>query len=510
MPETERESIRTESARVLVVDDDRKMGDYIADLLHYAHYTPFVCRGGEEALQYIAGNAVDIVLLDVLMPGINGIMAAKKMKEIFGKDRFVPIILITALASDKDKIAGLQYADDYLTKPFSGEELVARIESLLRIQRLQKELVRSKQRYQSLYENFPHMYVSLDPERRITDVNRLFCQVYDIEKTDIIGQRIHTIFSPAEHAALDTFLNGLDVHTVNTHQAFTLVPCFALTEERTVMLSAIVMDQNQPGLSVVITMQDITQQIKMENERHIARMQLYRSARLASIGRLASGIAHEVNNPLTAILGFSSALLQRVSAKEGIDYSELDEYLSIINSETIRCRDIIENLLKFARESDTVCTSVLLNDCVKTAIKLIHARAKKSNVSIHNQLDTQLYVCTDSQKLVQVLLHIITNSIDFAQEPIAVRLAAEKGTRREGFVSLRVSDTGPGIDAGVLPKVFDPFFTTKDVGQGVGLGLAICHKTMEECNGYIDIVSAAGRGTEVIIDIPDAEYEPGV
>jgi two-component system NtrC family sensor kinase len=206
-----------------------------------------------------------------------------------------------------------------------------------------------------------------------------------------------------------------------------------------------------------------------------------------------------LNNPLTAILGFSSALLERMRGNDKFDKDEFTQYLAIINSETLRCRDIIENLSKFARETEAQIVPFRLKECVLGAVKLIMPRANKKDITIVSDIPEAILAKADPQKLEQVLIHVINNCIDFCKEGSAVTITVESKPR---FVKLSVADNGPGIASDIVPKVFDPFFTTKKVGQGAGLGLAISHHIMEECNGSIDISSEIGKGTNITLEIP--------
>ena len=152
---------------------------------------------------------------------------------------------------------------------------------------------------------------------------------------------------------VDAFIGALHAKTKNVESpVLAMVPLRGPSEGLYVALSAVQMVESAAHPDLVIVMQDISHNVKLEQEQRNARIQMYRSARLASIGTLASGVAHELNNPLTAILGFSSALIQRVRENTEINVDELSQYLSIINSETLRCRDIIENLSKFALERE--------------------------------------------------------------------------------------------------------------------------------------------------------------
>jgi PAS domain S-box-containing protein len=493
---------RPATETILIVDDDREAAKYIETLMQYEGFTTRVAHCGAEALEFIKQKPVDLVLLDVLMPDMNGVDVARAMKKNAGKD-FLPIILVSALSTEADKVGGLTYADDYLTKPFSSEELPARVKALLRIKQLHRELSLSKSRYEGLYENFPHLYVSIDSKRLITECNRFFRQTFSAHREDIIGTSFYSLFREQDRPHVESFLNSFSLSDLPSvgQRTFTIIRT-ATNEPLQLSLKAVYTGEADDNLNIVIAMEDITEQVRMQEQQKIARQQLYRSARLASIGTLASGVAHEINNPLTAILGFSSALLGRIRAEEPIEGNDLKEYLEVINTEALRCRDIVENLSKFAREGEVAMVNVKLRTCVEDAVKLTHSRAAKANITIEMNVDSGAIVVGDANKLEQVFINIIANSIDFCPSGSKVTIRNVPSDETERYCRIIVADNGPGIGADILPKVFDPFFTTKEVGEGTGMGLAICYKIIEECNGRIDITSEPGGGTTVILDVP--------
>lgn len=485
---------------ILIVDDNLQIAVFIKDLLVGAGFNVFLADNGQRALDILVKNSIDLVLLDVVMPDLDGITVAKKMKEMTG-GLFLPVIFVTALSSGEYRVAGLTYADGYITKPFSTEELLACVNSLLRIRRLHIELSRAKQRSEYLYEHFPHLYISIDSKKNISDCNLFFRQMLKVEREEIVGKSIFSIVKEEDQPFLEHFLDSLVLSNLQVQQRiFNLI--LPLGESLVVNMKAAYIGEENEGLSIVIAMEDVTEQLRLQEEQKIARKQLYRSARLASIGTLASGVAHEMNNPLTAILGFSSALLDRIKNTENISEEDLQQYLSIINSEALRCRDIVENLSRFAREGDLLTTPISLNDCITDALKLVNPKLARHNITVKNTIASEVRVRADSSRLEQVFVNVFSNCIDFCGENSMIIISEGHSREPAKFHCVHVSDNGPGIAPEYLPVVFDPFFTTKEVGKGTGMGLAICHKIMEESNGNIDIVSERGKGTTVIIEIP--------
>ena len=370
---------------------------------------------------------------------------------------------------------------------------------MLRIRFLHHELVVSRSRFQFLYENVPFLYATLDSNGIIRNCNTQFCRKNGLSRDDVVGKSLESFFRKEDRKALSQFIRSLNPQSSGDHQlVLTMVSPDGPSEPLWVSLGGVQVGEGNE-YRVEVVMQDITGNVKLEQEQRDARKKLYFSARLASIGTLAAGVAHELNNPLTAILGCSNALLSRLRDDGKVDKEEFGQYLGIINSGTLRCRDIIENLSRFAREQEIRIAPFALKGCVEQSLKLINAKARKKNITFSSEVPQPIIVNADSQRIEQVLLQIFSNSIDFCAPGSAVSI---KATGDGDIVSLSIADNGPGITADMLPKVFDPFFTTKQVGAGAGLGLAISHYIIEECDGTISIESDGKKGTKVLIEIP--------
>ncbi len=491
--------------KVLIVDDNEEVRLLIESLLEDEGYTVVPCERGDQAIARVRSEGMDLVLLDRMLPDGDGLEVAQVIKAAQGPEYFIPTIIISALDSEQDKIEGLQVADDYISKPFSNDELVARVRSMLRIRDLQNELYRSQRRYQCLYDNVPEMCVSLNEEERIADCNQSFCRMFSISRDAAVGKPFLELFAKEERNGLRHYLTEARNEAGESAGPQRICQTVRQTSSGEMMVVGVrfarVNDQ-YTGVGKIVTMHDLTREVALEREQRIARQQLYRSARMASIGTLASGVAHELNNPLAAILGFSDALVQRFSSEENSNPQEVKQYLEIICGEAIRCRDIVDNLSRFARESECRIRPVSLKQCLESAVRLISSRANKRGISIVDLIEEDLVVRADPQKLGQVFLNLLTNAVDFSTDGIVVQLRAEQPSDRKGRVLVRVEDNGRGMTPEVQQRAFDPFFTTKEVGQGLGLGLAICHRLMEECEGSIDLVSTLNKGTTVFLELP--------
>ena len=231
------------------------------------------------------------------------------------------------------------------------------------------------------------------------------------------------------------------------------------------------------------------------------RLQLTRSERLAAVGRLAAGVAHEINNPLTGVLTFAHLLLRQ--APEG---SEQREDLNTIIESTVRCKDIVRGLLNFSRQNEPHKALTSLNDVLRKALNLTQNQAAIGQVSIREDMDPDLpQLVIDPNQIQEVAVNVIVNAIDAMEQggelTVRTRTVVEDGAR---WAQFDISDTGCGITPGNLERIFDPFFTTKRSGQGTGLGLAVSYGIVMEHRGQINVVSEEGRGATVTVRLPMA------
>ena len=237
-------------------------------------------------------------------------------------------------------------------------------------------------------------------------------------------------------------------------------------------------------------------QKREEEIRKLTEQHLMRSEKLASIGRLAAGIAHEINNPLTSVLTFSSLLLRK--AEEG-----QREKLEIIVKETTRCREIVRGLLNFARQSEPKKELCEVNRIIEAALSLTKNQLKVSEkkISVETELGDLPSVHIDPNQMLEVFVNIIINAVDAMPQGGTIRVHSAR-LKSEPFIEIRFSDTGCGIPKENLEKIFDPFFTTKEAGKGTGLGLAVIYGIVERHNGSIDVESEVGKGTTFIVKLP--------
>ncbi len=226
-----------------------------------------------------------------------------------------------------------------------------------------------------------------------------------------------------------------------------------------------------------------------------ARDSLVRSEKLATVGRLAAGVAHEVGNPLGAIVGYLELAKSRAQGEE------LTDYLARIDREIGRIDRTIRELLDFSRPADSQAPEpVSLAEAVDSAVRLAKVQKRLKHVAFDIELPQGARVMAESHRLSQVLVNVLLNAGDAMKGEgtivIRARQAGAPGDRLGPGVELSLADTGPGIAPENLPRIFDPFFTTKDPGEGTGLGLSICHRLMELFGGEIRAANRPEGGAE--------------
>ena len=230
-----------------------------------------------------------------------------------------------------------------------------------------------------------------------------------------------------------------------------------------------------------------------------AQAQLIQSEKLASLGRMAAGVAHEINNPLTGVITFGHLLLNSLPRD-----SQERKDVEVIIEQANRCSSIIKGLLGFSRATTTEKALVNINDILKGTLDIISRTGDFFNIQIISRMDESLpLVLAGGLQLQQVFMNMIVNAADAMEGEgtltISTRSAMDKGRM---FAEIEFSDTGSGISEKDLPKIFEPFFTTKPVGKGTGLGLAVSHGIIEDHGGAIRVKSEAGKGTSFFISLP--------
>jgi two-component system, NtrC family, sensor kinase len=232
------------------------------------------------------------------------------------------------------------------------------------------------------------------------------------------------------------------------------------------------------------SVQEQLEQLELSQKR------LHQSEKLSAIGQLASGVAHEINNPLGVILGFSESSLRRVKPGDVLEVP-----LQSIQREALRCKNLVHDLLTFSRTSKVETEPLAFNKALEGALSLIMAKSKMTQVTVKTELAADLPVCSgNANQIQQVIINLATNAIDAMTNRGTLTIKTE--LLKEGplsWIHLTVSDTGSGIPPAALAHIFEPFYTTKAQGQGTGLGLALVQEIVRKHSGLINVQSRPGH-----------------
>ncbi len=257
-------------------------------------------------------------------------------------------------------------------------------------------------------------------------------------------------------------------------------------------------------VSVVLARRIVSRIKRVDEEKEILNEKMVEAGKLASIGELAAGIAHEINNPVAVMVeeaGWMQDLITDADPESIPMVEEFERSLKQIKAQGVRCKQITHKLLSFARKTDPVHRRVNINEVTREAITLCEQRLISGNVNIQVQFTEGLPPTRISpSETLQILVNLINNAVD-ALEPTGgmIKISTK---REDDYLVVDVSDNGPGIPKSIVPRIFDPFFTTKPVGKGTGLGLSICYGIVKELGGEITVDTEEGVGTSFHVKFP--------
>lgn len=366
--------------------------------------------------------------------------------------------------------------------------VVASLRDITSERRARDAVARSEARYQRLVETAPDAIFTLDTEGRFTSVNRAFEHAVGRPRAELVGMGFTEVLDESQRQlAEDLFVDTAAGRRGQAEIRYRNTQGELCTGS--VTATPVIEDGEIRGCLGIV--RDVT------GERRLAE-QLLQREKLAAVGQLVSGVAHELNNPLAGVMAFAQLL---EAAPGSVD--EQRDAVRAIHKEAKRAARIVSNLLLFARERDPERTRTDLNAVMLDALELRRYVLRTQQVEVITDLDPALpAVWADPFQLQQVVLNLVTNA-EYALKGMERRKTITLRTRLAGNrVVASVSDNGTGIKAEVIDRVFNPFFTTKDVGEGTGLGLSISHGIIRQHGGQISVESVPGEGATFLIDLP--------
>ncbi len=387
------------------------------------------------------------------------------------------------------------------TSPVRDEngEIVAAMEMSLDITRrkkLEEELEKSEKKYYAIFNNIPNPVFVLDPEDlRILDCNESVSPVYGYPKAEIIDRPFPDLFREkdrAEYAARIQDLSGIDKARQSRKDG------------RSIFVNIRISPSEYHGRRVLlVTTSDITKRLEAEQ-------QLIQASKMATLGEMATGVAHELNQPLSVIKTASSFFMKKIKKNQPIGDEILLTMSEEIDSHVDRATKIINHMRQFGRKSDMALEPVRINDILTSAFDIFSQQLKVRGIEVAWEIEENLpRVMGDHSRLEQVFINLLINARDAIEEwenrPFPDRHEKKitlTSSSEEASVRIGIRDTGVGIPKEVVDRIFEPFFTTKKVGKGTGLGLSISYGIIQECGGTIEVLSRPEEGTCFTIDFP--------
>ncbi len=501
-----------EPARILIVDDERQNRRLLEVMLAPDGFVLQTASSGEEALAMVAREPPDLILLDVMMPGMDGYEVTRRLKGNRATEG-IPVIIVTAVEDRSAKIMGLNAgAEDFLSKPVDRLELGIRVRNLIRLKALgdfharhsglleievgkrTAELVESEARFRQLAESIDEVFFLVDPQHTtMFYLSPAFERIFGKSRAGVYAdplsftQSIH----PDDRARVlaEIMPSGtvvpfdVDYRIVRPDGAERLIRSrgFPITNEAGEVYRF-------AGLA-----EDVTERKRLEAQSRQA-------SKMDAIGQLASGVAHDFNNLLSVILSYSEMLagdLQEGDRMRG----DLDE----IHGAGLRAVALTRQLLAFSRQQVLKPQVVNLNGIVDGMEKMLR-RLLGEDVELSVRCSSEVgNILVDPGQMEQVLMNLAVNARDAM--PQGGRLTIETadlfadatadpyGVKAGPQVMLAVTDTGTGMDAATQARLFEPFFTTKDPGKGTGLGLSTVFGIVQQSGGTIGVHSEIGKGT---------------
>ena len=357
---------------------------------------------------------------------------------------------------------------------------------------MERQLVQQEEFRRRLLESFPDLILVVDLEERYTFVSSRVRDLLGYQPEILLGKKISEL---ADHSPE---LASLYHDVASSRQAFASTEYGARHHDgswRTMRASASqLFDAEAKLIGVIISVRDITTERKLEQ-------QVVQSERLAAMGAMIGGVAHELNNPLTAILGVSELMQDKVTDESS------RKQLGMLQQQARRAAEIVKDLTYFSRPPAPGKSGINLTEVVERTLTLYAYSLRKNNITVDFLREPGLpYAQGDPQQLMQVFLNLIVNAEQ------AIREARDGGTLRirlgksANSVWASFQDDGTGIPAENLPLIFDPFYTTKRPGRGTGLGLSICKSVMKEHNGNVEAANASGGGAVFTVTLPTATH----
>lgn len=502
--------------KILVVDDHPVMRKFMADHLGKKGYEVSLAADGLAALEALDTFTPDIFFIDLVMPNIGGdklcriIRSRPLLNHAFvvvfsavaleGKDSFESRPADAYIAkAPLGKLAG--YVDSVISAVEEGQtsEIRGRVfgsEDVME-RTISRELLASKKHYEMILNRMAEGLLELTDRCRIVFANPAAMDIIGLEEEMLLSADFRDLVAEGRRPMISERLE--EAKRTRRETVFESEIRF----NRSLVSMKFIPATSGEDFRMLVMLKDVTRQKKLE-------MQLRQAEKMEAIGNLAGGIAHDLNNILSPVFGYTEMAIQSLPAG-----AQASKNLQNVITAANRARELVHQILQFSRRSEEEIKPVKIQFIIKETLKLLHATIP-ATIEIRETIDPYCdAVMADAFQIQQIVMNLCTNAFHAMADAggvLDVRLCQVDrgpfdppslgGSREAGYVVLEVADTGCGIDSGVIDKIYDPYFTTKQLGKGTGLGLSVVHGIVQKNNGHITVDSKPGKGTTFRIYFP--------
>jgi two-component system, cell cycle sensor histidine kinase and response regulator CckA len=493
-----------EKNHILVVEDESVVAmDIKYRLENLGYLVPATLSSGEAAIEQIPGLSPELVLMDVVLKGqMDGIEAAERIKQLYD----IPVIYLTAYGDDKTlERAKMTEPYGYILKPFENRDLYTTIEMALYKSKMQKELKASEEKYRRLINTLPNVVFKGYADWSIDFFDDKIEAVSGYAKDDFNSRRLKwsdIIIADDLLPAQETFAQSL-----KTNKLYIREYRIKRKDEKVLWLqesSQIVCNKNGAIEFIIGAFLNISERKKAEAALKEAQQTIIYSEKMAAVGRLSSGIAHEVKNPLGIILGGVEFLRNKLAERDEDTLGAMEK----IEKSVMRADDVIQGLLKFSRPSEVKIENINIHELINDAVLLLKYKAHLNSVRISTSFTNEpLPLAADKMQIEQMLFNLLINACEAvsAGGEVSIKSYLQRfpdPVTGNLFCAISIVDNGEGIAKENISKILEPFFTTKRDKKGTGLGLYISKMIVDNHKGFLDIKSEPGKGTEVTVSLP--------
>jgi PAS domain S-box-containing protein len=524
-------------AKVLVIDDEKCIRVTVREFLQSDGHEIHVAEDTESAWNLLENKGFDVVVTDIMLPGLSGLDLLKSLHKVAPE---VEVIMITGHPGVESVTEAMRGgALDYIRKPFSREQICKSVTNAAKVKAINDEKKRleeanrkyreeleqlveertrdlreSEERLSLMADSLPVLIAYIDSDMRYRYVNAEYEKWFCLPRHKIIGRHPWELVGDETYQIslnnMEAALSGKTV-TFELHLAHRKL---GVRTNHTLLAPHKGANGRVNGFYLLST--DITERKRAEEEKEKMQAQLLQSQKLEAIGTLAAGVAHDFNNQLTAIQGYSDLIMMELDETNPL-YRDVKQ----IRNAALRAAKLTRQLLLFSRKHPMEVASLNINNLIKDILKMLNRLIGEDISMDTDELEPDIWtIRADEGKIEQVIVNMVVNARDAMPNGGKIKIKTENVILDKNdcklcsdahpgkHLRLTISDTGAGMKKDIIPHIFEPFFSTKGAGKGTGLGLAVVYGIVDQHKGWIEVSSEPARGTTFMIYLPAVHCAP--